>query len=69
MFKPHESKIIVRGDKEQKVMFSAIRVHVNARECKHFVIALKYEGQSEYRYLVAENLSWRGQDISNANTL
>ena len=69
VFKPIESSITVRGGKEQKVMFRAIRVHVNAHNCKRFVIALKYEGQSEYRYLVASNLSWRGQDITNAYTL
>ena len=50
-------------------MLRAIRVQVNAHECKRFVIVLKYEGQSEYRYLVASNLSWRGQDIANAYTL
>ena len=69
VFKPLPSTIKVRGEKDQKVMFRAIRVHVNAHECKRFVIALKYEGQSEYRYLVASNLSWRGQDIANAYTL
>ena len=69
VFKPKQSTIIFRGGKEQKVMFRAIRVHVNAHGCKRFVIALKYEGQSGYRYLVASNLSWRGQDIANAYTL
>lgn len=69
VFKPFPSTITVRGDAEQKVMFRAIRVYVNAHECKRFVIALKYEGQSEYRYFVASNLSWRGQDIANAYTL
>lgn len=69
VFKPQPSTIKVRGEQEQKVMFRAIRVYVNAHECKRFVIALKYEGQSEYRYLVASNVSWRGQDIANAYTL
>ena len=69
VYPPLESTIKIRGDNEQKVMFRAIRVHVNAHGCKRFVIALKYESQSEYRYLVASNLSWRGQDITNAYTL
>ena len=30
---------------------------------------MKYEDQSAYRYLVASDLSWRGQDIVNAYTL
>lgn len=69
VYKPIESTIKIRGGQEQKVMFRAVRVHVNAHGCKRFVIALKYENQSEYRYLVASNLSWRGQDIANAYTL
>ncbi|MDC0535522.1 transposase [Francisellaceae bacterium] len=69
VFKPIEITIKIRGGSDQKVMYRAVRVHVNAHGCKRFVIALKYEGQSEYRYLVASNLSWRGQDILNAYTL
>jgi hypothetical protein len=33
------------------------------------VIALKYEGESEYRYLVASDLTWRTEDIVQAFTL
>ena len=69
IFPPIQSTVVIRGGDEKKVMYRAIRVHVNAHGCKRFVIALRYEGQSEYRYLVASNLSWRGQDISNAYTL
>ena len=50
-------------------MYRAIRVHVNAHGCKRFVIAIKYEEQSAYRYLVASDLSWRGQDVADAYTL
>ena len=33
------------------------------------VIALKYEGETEYRYIVATDLSWRTIDVVQAYTL
>jgi hypothetical protein len=45
------------------------RLEVKAHGKKRFVIALKYEGESEYRYLVANDLSWRAMDIARAYTL
>jgi hypothetical protein len=30
---------------------------------KYYIIALKYEGESEYRYLIANDMSWRDIDI------
>ncbi|VFN08016.1 MAG: hypothetical protein BECKG1743D_GA0114223_112391, partial [Candidatus Kentron sp. G] len=36
---------------------------------KRFVIALKYEGETDYRYLVASDLTWRTDDIVQAFTL
>jgi hypothetical protein len=45
------------------------RLEVKAHGKKRFVIALKYEGESEYHYLVANDLSWRAMDIARAYTL
>ena len=45
------------------------RLHVCAHGKKRFVIALKYEGEQEYRYIVASDLSWRTRDIVEAYTL
>jgi len=42
---------------------------VDAHGVKRFVIALKYEDEEDYRYLVATNLSWRTKDIIQAYTL
>ena len=61
--------IIVRGGKEVKVIMSGARLKVDAHGKKRFVIALKYEGEEEYRYLVATDMSWRGIDIVQAYTL
>ena len=45
------------------------RVHVDAHGKKRFVIAIRYEGEQEYRYLVASDMSWRTLDIAQAQTL
>ena len=55
-------KITIRGQ-EQVVTFAAARLYVYAHHQKRLVIALKYEGETEYRYLVASDLSWRVVDV------
>jgi len=64
-----ERKIKIRGGKEVNVMVGSARLHVSAHGKKRFVIALKYEGEEEYRYIVASDLSWRTKDIVEAYTL
>lgn len=64
-----ETFLIIRGDKKVKVTFSCARLKVDAHGKKRFVIALKYEGEDDYRYLVATDLSWRSLDIAKAYTL
>jgi hypothetical protein len=61
--------IRIRGGDEVTVWVSSARVHVCAHGKKRFVIALKYEGEDEYRYLVASDMSWRHIDIVQAQTL
>jgi hypothetical protein len=54
--------INVRG--QQKVVtIAAARLYVYAHHQKRLVIALKYEGETQYRYLVASDLSWRVVDV------
>lgn len=59
----------VRGGEEIAVSVSSARLHVCAHDTKRFVIALTYPGQSEPRYLVASDLSWRTLDILQVATL
>lgn len=55
-------KISIRG--QQKVItFAAAWLYVYAHHQKRLIIALKYEGETEYRYLVASDLSWRVVDV------
>jgi hypothetical protein len=61
--------IRIRGGVEVTVWVSSARVHVCAHGKKRFVIALKYEGEDEDRYLVASDMSWRTLDIVQTHTL
>lgn len=69
VYKPVAGKVTLRGGREKSIMYRAARVHVNAHGGKRIVIAMKYEEQSDYRYLVASNVSWRAKDVMNAYTL
>lgn len=61
--------LVVRGGKKVSVIVNSARLEVCAHGVKRFVVALKYDGESEYRYLIASNLSWRTEDIMKAYTL
>ena len=64
-----ETTMVVRGGKEIKVTVSSARLKVSAHGKKRFVIALKYEGEADYRYLVATDMTWRTMDIIQAYSL
>lgn len=64
-----EQSIQVRGGDQIKVNVGSARLHLKAHGKKRFVIALKYEGEDEYRYIIASDLSWRTLDIVEAYTL
>ena len=57
-----------RGESKDVIMYG-MRIKVKAYGHKLFVIALKYEGEDEYRYITATDLSWRAIDIVSAYTL
>jgi hypothetical protein len=59
----------IRGDAEVTVMVNSARLYVDAHHQKRFVIALKYEDETNYRYIVASDLSWRTLDIVQGYTL
>ena len=63
-----EQSIQVRGGKQIIVNTSSARLYLQAHGKKRFVIALKYEGEDEYRYIIATDLSWRTLDIVEAYT-
>ena len=60
--------IRIRGGREVRALVGSARLYVGAHDKKRFVIALKYAGEEDYRYLLASDLTWRTQDIVQAFT-
>lgn len=59
----------IRGGQTVPIILGSARLYVSAHQQKRFVVALKYAGEEDYRYLVASELSWRAVDIASAHTL
>src|SRR5919202_4157105 len=64
---PHPIRI--RGGDEFIAIVGSARLYVCSHKTKRFVVALKYEGEETYRYLIASDLSWRTLDIVQGQTL
>jgi hypothetical protein len=62
-------QLTIRGGKQQEVLAGGARLLVKAHGVKCFVIALKYEGEETYRYLIASNLSWNMTEVMQVYTL
>jgi hypothetical protein len=62
-------KIRIRGGEEIVALVNSARMYVCAHQTKRFIIALKYEGEDNYRYLLASDLTWRTLDIIQGHTL
>jgi hypothetical protein len=62
-------KLRIRGGEEVAAIVSSARIFVRSHGAKRFVIALKYKGEDECRYLFASDLSWRTEDILQTYTL
>lgn len=61
--------LVIRGGEAKKVTMLAARLVVKAHGKKRFIIALKYEGETDYRFIVATDLTWRHKDVAQAYTL
>ena len=62
-------KIRIRGGEEVVAIVGSARLYVCSHHTKRFIVALKYEGEDSYRYLIASDLTWRTLDIVQAQTL
>ena len=58
-----DQEIVIRGRKNQKVLAGGGRLYVPSHKKKRFVIAMKYQGEASYRYLIASNLTWNMKEI------
>jgi hypothetical protein len=59
-------KMRIRGGKILTATIGSVRMHVCSFGRKIFIIALKYEGEDEYRFIIASDLSWRTIDVVEA---
>ena len=64
---PHTIRI--RGGDEVVAMVRSARLYVCSHKTKRFIVAMKYEGEETYRYLIASDLSWRTLDVVQGHTL
>lgn len=56
----------IRGIGPVNAVIAGARLCVCSHKKKRFVIAVKYEGETDYRYLAASDLTWRTEDIIKA---
>ncbi len=64
-----KQEIQIRGDQKVTAVVGSARLYVVSHKKKLLIVALKYEGEEEYRYLIASDLSWRTQDVVQGHTL
>jgi hypothetical protein len=53
-----KSQTVVRGGKKVVIYYSSLIARVDAHHSKRLIIAYKYEGEAEFRYVFATNMSW-----------
>lgn len=58
-----------RGGEPIPVVLGSARLYVNCHGKKRFVLALNYNGDDQYRYIVATDMTWRAPDIAQARSL
>lgn len=49
---------VIRGGKTVPIYYSSVIAKVNAHETKRLIIAYKYQGETEFRYVFATDMSW-----------
>ena len=59
-------EVTLRANKQQ-ITYRSAKLKLKAHDGKkRYIIALKYDGESEYRYLVANDMTWRDIDVIKA---
>lgn len=58
----------IRGNYIQ-IEFASARLYVHSHKCKLNVVAIKYNGEENFRYIVASNLDWTAETIIRAYAL
>jgi hypothetical protein len=61
-----KQEITVRGKEKKMVIAGGGGLYVPSHFTKRLVIAVKYEDEKDYRYLMATNLSWNMKEVMQA---
>lgn len=59
----------IRFGESQTILLNGARLWVKAHQKRRYVIALRYEGEQEDRYIVATDMTWMMTDIALAYTM
>jgi hypothetical protein len=62
-------RLRIRGGQEVVATVGSARLYVCSHHTKRFIVAIKYEEEERYRYLIASDLSWRTLDSGQGHTL
>lgn len=61
--------VILRGGLEKKIEMTSARLFIKSLGRKIHVIAMRYENESELRYIAAVDMTWRAEDVVKAYSL
>ena len=61
--------LVIRGGEKVSIEYMSTIAKVTAHGKKRLIIALKYEGEEKFRYLIAKDMTWRIQDVLECFTL
>lgn len=63
------TEIVQLRNSDKQITFCSAKFKVRSHDKKLYVIALKYGNESEYRYLIANDSTWRNIDVIKAYAL
>jgi hypothetical protein len=64
-----KTEIVQLRNSDKQITFCSTKFKLKSHDKKLYVIALKYGDESEYRYLIANDTTWRNIDIIKAYAL
>lgn len=64
-----KKQVVIRGGKKVNIYYSSVIAKVKAHGKKRLIIAYKYEGEKELRYLFATEMTWTVQTIIQVYSL
>ena len=67
--KSQKSSILIRGSESKDVEMAFACLKVQAHEKKRLIIAIRYEEEKDYRYIVASKLNWEATDLASTYSL